>query len=123
MNSWGAFRMMVANAEVFPMKRLSRQSKQWLDEYLPNDEPQGDIVDRANVVVEAFRRRSLRATLGLLGQSLEKRRTGNRKCERCGRRIPKGRLKVLPHTTRCVACQKLFEQQRRRRCTLFIPII
>jgi len=105
------------------MKRLSEQTKQWQDEYLPNDEPQGDIVDRANVVVEAFHRRSLRATLGLLRQSLEQRRTRNRTCERCGRRIPKGRLKVLPHTTRCVACQKLFEQQRRRRCIWFTPTI
>jgi phage/conjugal plasmid C-4 type zinc finger TraR family protein len=110
----------VANAEVLAMKRSSRQSKNWLDEYLPNDEPQGDLVDRANMVAEAFRLRSLYATLGLLQRSdkAKRRRTINRKCERCGKRIPKERLRIVPSTTRCVSCQRFFEQ-RRGLCTSF----
>ena len=107
------------------MKRSSRQSKNWLDEYLPDDEPQGDLVDRANVVAEAFRRRSLDVTLGRNERpsKFTRRRVKHRRCERCGKRIPPARLKVLPSATRCVACQRLIEQQRRRRCFSFIPII
>ena len=103
------------------MKRLSKQSKRWFDESMPNDEQKGDIVDRANVVAEAFRLRSLYAILGSSRRSgkAKRRRTINRKCERCGQRIPKGRLRIVPTTTRCVACQKLFERQRRGLCTSF----
>ncbi|MCX7839939.1 MAG: TraR/DksA C4-type zinc finger protein [Anaerolineae bacterium] len=102
------------------MKRSNKQ--QWLDEYLPNDEPQGDLVDRANVAAEAFRRRSLDAALSLMERTNRRRRATYRRCKECGKRIPKARLQVLPHTTRCVVCQRIFEQ-RRKRCTLFIPII
>lgn len=101
------------------MKRLNKQSKQWLDEYVPNDEPQGDIVDRANVAAEAFRLRSLDAMLGLSGRSVKRRRGRNRKCERCGNHIPKQRLSILPTTTRCVVCQRVFEEQRRKLCISF----
>lgn len=103
------------------MKRLSKQTKNWRDEYLPSDEPQGDLVDRANVVAEAFRRQSLAATLSWV-EHASRRRAKDRRCECCGKHIPKARLKILPHATRCVACQRIFEQ-RRRRCFSFIPII
>jgi phage/conjugal plasmid C-4 type zinc finger TraR family protein len=104
------------------MKRSGKQTKKWLDDYAPNDEPQGDLVDRANMVAEAFRRRSLAATLSLVKRANQRRRAKYRRCECCGKRIPKARLKILPHATRCVACQRIFEQ-RRRRCFSFIPII
>ena len=34
-------------------------------------------------------------------------------CEQCGARIPKGRLKVMPFTTTCVACKSKQEKQRK----------
>ncbi len=106
------------------MKRVSKQAREWLDEYLPSDEPQGDVVDRANVVAEAFRRRSLEAMLGLFERTgtVKRKRARNRQCERCGKPITKERLRILPHTRRCVSCQRLFESQRRKRCISFSPL-
>jgi phage/conjugal plasmid C-4 type zinc finger TraR family protein len=106
------------------MKRLSKQSREWF-EYAPNDEPRGDIVDVANVVAEAFRLRSLYATLGLSKRSgkAKQRRTINCKCERCGGHIPKERLAAMPQATRCVSCQSFVEQQRRKLCTSFTHIL
>jgi RNA polymerase-binding transcription factor len=34
-------------------------------------------------------------------------------CERCGAKIPKGRLKVMPFTTTCVGCKSKQERQRK----------
>lgn len=34
-------------------------------------------------------------------------------CERCGEKIPFGRLKVMPSTTVCVACKTKEEKQRK----------
>jgi DnaK suppressor protein len=34
-------------------------------------------------------------------------------CEQCGCKIPKGRLKVMPFTTTCVACKSKQEKQRK----------
>ena len=34
-------------------------------------------------------------------------------CELCGAKIPKGRLKVMPFTTTCVACKSKQEKQRK----------
>ncbi len=34
-------------------------------------------------------------------------------CERCGAKIPMGRLKVMPFATECVACKSKQERQRR----------
>ena len=34
-------------------------------------------------------------------------------CEQCGAKIPKGRLKVMPFSTTCVACKSKQEKQRK----------
>lgn len=34
-------------------------------------------------------------------------------CEQCGAKIPKGRLKVMPLATTCVACKSRQEKQRK----------
>jgi len=34
-------------------------------------------------------------------------------CDRCGCKIPKGRLKVMPFSTTCVACKSKQEKQRK----------
>jgi phage/conjugal plasmid C-4 type zinc finger TraR family protein len=39
---------------------------------------------------------------------------GERACADCGRPIPAERLAILPHATRCVQCQAIFERLRRR---------
>ncbi len=30
-------------------------------------------------------------------------------CERCGKRIPQARMEAVPHATRCVKCQRVYE--------------
>jgi len=104
------------------MKRLSKQSKEWL-EYLPNDESGGDIGDRANVLAELYRTQALQSVLGIYTSQSRNKRTHRkyRKCERCGKRIPKQRLAAWSRATRCIECQKQFEQalpnHRRFVCT------
>lgn len=39
---------------------------------------------------------------------------GERACADCGQAIPAERLAILPHATRCVQCQAVFERLRRR---------
>ncbi len=45
---------------------------------------------------------------------LEPLTPGERACADCGQLIPAERLAILPHATRCVQCQAVFERLRRR---------
>lgn len=47
-------------------------------------------------------------------RSPEPATAGERPCADCGRSIPAERLAILPHATRCVQCQAVFERLRRR---------
>ena len=80
-----------------------------ISNYFVNDEPLGDIADRANALVETYRAQALQAALSLRTQQIKRGRR-RRRCEQCRKPIPEERLAILPRTRRCVSCQKCVEQ-------------
>ena len=62
-----------------------------------------DIADRAQKVIEQT-----------ISVALSQRRTKNKPsaiyCEDCGRLVPEERRKAVPGCTRCVDCQREFEE-------------
>jgi len=78
----------------------------------------GDVCD----IASSDRERDLRLRLSERGReklreiedALERIEEGSfGDCEKCGAKIPKGRLKVMPFTTTCVACKSRQEKQRK----------
>lgn len=58
--------------------------------------------------------KSKKDRLRLIEESLEKIEDGEYgKCEECGGKIPKGRLKVMPFAKYCVDCKELIEREER----------
>jgi phage/conjugal plasmid C-4 type zinc finger TraR family protein len=96
------------------LRSLSGQAIGRINCLASNDEPRGDIGDRANALAEAYRLLAISRVLGKQTEvkKIEKTTGEPHKCERCGKPIPKARLKVLPRTTLCVECRKLLEQER-----------
>lgn len=99
----------------------SKQTVPWIHSCFANDEPHGDIADRANVFAEAYRSQALHRVLNSHARQNKRERRRWRKCEHCGEYIPKERLAAWPRATRCIKCQKQFEQalpnHRRLVCT------
>ncbi len=101
------------------MKRLSRrnlshkpkQQTSWADNYIVNDEPLGDFGDRASALARAYFSQALHRLLGPRMQQVKRTRS-HRRCEQCGKVIPKERLHAMPKATRCVSCQRSLEQRR-----------
>lgn len=94
------------------LKSIAGQATSWINCLASNDEPRGDIGDRANALAEVYRLLAICRVLGMQ-TSMKKTERKPRKphsCERCGKPIPRARLKALPKTTLCVECQKLLEQ-------------
>lgn len=78
----------------------------------------GDVCD----IASSDRERDLRLRLSERGreklrdieEALERIEDGSfGTCEKCGAKIPKGRLKVMPFTTTCVVCKSRQEKQRK----------
>jgi DnaK suppressor protein len=78
----------------------------------------GDVCD----IASSDRERELRLRLSERGreklkeieEALERIEDGSfGLCDRCGCKIPKGRLKVMPFSTTCVACKAIQEKQRK----------
>ena len=78
----------------------------------------GDVCD----IASSDRERELRLRLSERGreklkeleEALEHIKDGSfGLCDRCGCKIPKGRLKVMPFSTTCVACKAIQEKQRK----------
>jgi len=96
-------------------KSLAGQAIGWINCLASNDEPRGDIGDRANAFAEAYRLLAICRVLGMQTsvKKIEKTPRKPHTCEKCGKPIPWARLKVLPRTTLCIECRKHLEQERR----------
>lgn len=75
-----------------------------------------DIVDRAQEREEHLRREALHAHAAAEdGEIARCDRDGYRICADCFDRLTAKRLRAKPEAARCVDCQDLYEQKRRRR--------
>jgi phage/conjugal plasmid C-4 type zinc finger TraR family protein len=66
-----------------------------------------DVFDEAQRCEEATRAAAL-----IRFHGSTPRAEGRDDCEDCGHTIPKKRRRALPHATRCIGCQRLFERLR-----------
>jgi DnaK suppressor protein len=89
-------------------------------EHAVNDEPLGDVADRAQWFTEIYQAEALQKVMR--EETLQERKALQRKeqglqtqCEQCGQPIPEERLVVLPSATRCVPCQSGREKSNRKK--------
>lgn len=109
------FKKQLLNEKALLLQGISPQMK---GSPRTGDPEGGDVCD----IASSDRERELRLRLSERGReklreiedALERIAEGSfGTCEKCGAKIPKGRLKVMPFSTTCVACKSKQEQQRK----------
>jgi DnaK suppressor protein len=109
------FKKQLLNEKTLLLQGISPQMK---GSPRSGDPEGGDVCD----IASSDRERELRLRLSERGReklreiedALERIAEGSfGTCDRCGCKIPKGRLKVMPFSTTCVACKSRQEKQRK----------